>query len=82
MIDSHCHLDHEPMYSNLNNVINRSKSIGIEKILSICTTLSSFEKIKKIVNFDPIIYGTFGIHPHECANNQVTKEVIISSVNK
>jgi len=82
MIDSHCHLDHEPMYSDLNNVINRSKNIGIEKILSICTTISSFEKIKKIVNFDPIIYGTFGIHPHECSGNLVTKEDIIKSVRQ
>ncbi len=82
MIDSHCHLDHEPMYSDLNNVINRSKNIGIEKILSICTTISSFEKIKEIVNFDQIIYGTFGIHPHECANNQVTKEDIINFVRQ
>ena len=82
MIDSHCHLDHEPMYSDLNNVINRSKNIGIEKILSICTTISSFEKIKKIVNFDPIIYGTFGIHPHECVNNYVSKENIISTVKQ
>ncbi len=82
MIDSHCHLDHEPMYSDLNNVISRSKKIGIEKILSICTTISSFEKIKKIVNFDPIIYGTFGIHPHECANNHVSKEDIIHGVKQ
>ena len=82
MIDSHCHLDHEPMYSDLNNVINRSKSIGIEKILSICTTIDSFKKIKKIVNFDPIIYGTFGIHPHECAKDQLTKEDIISGVKQ
>ena len=43
------------------------KKIGIEKILSICTTIESFKKIIEIVNFDPIIYGTFGIHPHECA---------------
>ena len=82
MIDSHCHLDHEPMYSDLNNVISRSKKIGVEKILSICTTIGSFEKIKKIVNFDPIIYGTFGIHPHECANNLVSKEDIINGVKQ
>ena len=25
MIDSHCHLDHELLYSDLNNVIKRSK---------------------------------------------------------
>ena len=82
MIDSHCHLDHEPMYSDLNNVISRSKNVGIEKILSICTTIGSFEKIKKIVNFDPIIYGTFGIHPHECTNNLVSKEDIINGVKQ
>ena len=38
MIDSHCHLDHEPMFSDLKNVILRSKETGVEKILSICTT--------------------------------------------
>ena len=27
MIDSHCHLDHEPLISNLGEVINRSKKI-------------------------------------------------------
>ena len=82
MIDSHCHLDHEPMYSDLKNVIYRSKDVGIEKILSICTTINSFEKILKIINFDPIIYGTFGIHPHECSDNIVTKEEIINNVKK
>ena len=82
MIDSHCHLDHEPMYSDLENVINRSKNIGVEKILSICTTNDSFKKIIKIVNFDPIIYGTYGIHPHECSKNIVTKEEIINNIRQ
>ena len=58
MIDSHCHLDHEPMYSDLKNVILRSRNIGIEKILSICTTIDSFKKILEIIKFDPMIFGT------------------------
>ena len=33
MIDSHCHLDHEPLFSDLKNVIQRSKDVGIEKLL-------------------------------------------------
>ena len=82
MIDSHCHLDHEPMYSDLENVINRSKNTGVEKILSICTTNDSFKKIIKIVNFDPIIYGTYGIHPHECSKNIVTKDEIINNIKQ
>ena len=81
MIDSHCHLDHEPMFSDLKNVINRSKESGLEKILSICTTNDSFKKILEIVKFDPIIYGTFGIHPHETDKNKTTKNEIIKNVN-
>ena len=81
MIDSHCHLDHEPMFSDLKNVIIRSKENGVEKILSICTTSDSFKKIIEIIKFDPIIYGTFGIHPHETDFDKTTRKEIIKNVN-
>ena len=80
MIDSHCHLDHEPLYENLNDVLIRSKDIGITKILTICTTLNSFKKIKTIIKKDEMIYGTYGIHPHETENDQINKETIIKEV--
>jgi TatD DNase family protein len=82
MIDSHCHLDHEPLYENLSDVISRSKEIGITKLLTICTTLDSFENIKNIVKKDQMIYGTYGIHPHETESNQVDKQTIINCVNE
>tara|TARA_B110000971_G_scaffold102878_1_gene105846 strand:- start:185 stop:958 length:774 start_codon:yes stop_codon:yes gene_type:complete len=82
MIDSHCHLDHEPLLTNINEVINRSKKIGITKLLTICTTLDSFERIKTIIQKDKIIYGTYGIHPHETENNHVDKQIIINAVKE
>ncbi len=81
MIDSHCHLDHEPLLSNLKDVIHRSKKTGIKKILTICTTLDSFIKIKEIIKRDEIIYGTYGIHPHEVENNKVSSDLIIKEIN-
>ena len=80
MIDSHCHLDHEPLFDNLNDIIKRSKDIGITKLLTICTTIKSFEKIKSIVDKDEIIYGTYGIHPHETKNDIISKEIIIKEI--
>jgi TatD DNase family protein len=82
MIDSHCHLDHEPLFENLTDVISRSKKIGITKLLTICTTLESFEKIKTIIGKDKMIYGTYGIHPHETESNQVDKQRIIKAVKE
>jgi TatD DNase family protein len=82
MIDSHCHLDHEPLLENLNDVLKRSKDIGITKLLTICTTLDSFEKIKIIIKKDKMIYGTYGIHTHESENDQVKKETIVKEVTE
>jgi TatD DNase family protein len=82
MIDSHCHLDQEPLFKNIIDIVNRSKEKGITKLLTICTTLDSFEKIKTIVEKDKMIYGTYGIHPHETENDQIDKETIIKTVKQ
>jgi len=79
MIDSHCHLDHEPLKSDLSNIIKRSKDVGIEKLLTISTSIESFQKIKDIINEDEIIFGTIGIHPHETDNNEISIDYIVKN---
>ncbi len=81
MIDSHCHLDHETLLNDLSNVLQRSKEIGIEKLLTISTCHKSFSKIKEIIKRDEIIYGTIGIHPHETADNDISCDEIIKNLN-
>ena len=79
MIDSHCHLDHEPLLSDLLNVIKRSKEVGIKKLLTISTSFESFARIKEIIQEDEMIYGTIGIHPHETTQNKITSNTIIKN---
>ncbi len=81
MIDSHCHLDHEPLLSDLSNVIKRSKEVGIKKLLTISTSYKSFDRIKKIIEEDEMIYGTIGIHPHETTDNKITSDFIVKNLN-
>ena len=80
MIDSHCHLDHEPLLSDLTNVIKRSKEVGIKKLLTISTSFASFDRIKNIIEKDEIIFGTIGIHPHETTDNKITTDVIVKNI--
>ena len=63
--DSHCHLDYSNLYNQLDDVVRRAEYNQVKYLLTICTTLESFEKIKLIVKKYKNIYGTFGIHPHE-----------------
>ena len=80
MIDSHCHLDHEPLVDNIKEVLSRCKKEGINKVLTISTTLSGFPKILEIVDKDEMIFGTFGIHPHETDTDQLSKDEIIKKI--
>ena len=65
IVDSHCHLDYDKIYVQLDNIINRAIKNNVKVLLTICTTLESFQKIKLIIDKYNNIYGTFGIHPHE-----------------
>ena len=80
MIDSHCHLDHEPLFSDLSNVIQRSKDVGIEKLLTISTSFESFSRVKELIKRDEMIYGTIGIHPHESSSDIITSNQIIENL--
>ena len=82
MIDSHCHLDHEPLLSDLSNVIKRSKEVGIKKLLTISTSYESFDRIKNIIQKDEMIYGTIGIHPHETTKNKITSDIIVKNITE
>ena len=65
IIDSHCHLDYSNLYDQLDDVVKRAEHNQVKYLLTICTTLESFKRIKLIVEKYKNIYGTFGIHPHE-----------------
>jgi TatD DNase family protein len=68
IIDSHCHLEYEPISSDLKKVVDRAIENNVKYLLSISTTDDSYDKILKIVKNYKNIFGTYGIHPHETKN--------------
>ena len=68
IVDSHCHLDDPILNNELDEVISRAYLNGVKYLLTISTTIESYEKIKKIVKKYKNVYGTLGIHPHETKN--------------
>ena len=81
--DSHCHLDYPNLYNELDDVVNRAIKNDVKLLLTICTTVESFKRIKLIVDKYKNIYGTFGIHPHETKNfKNMTDTLIIEYKNE
>ena len=82
IVDSHCHLDYSNLYNQLDEVVERANNNNVKHLLTICTTLESFEKIKIIIQKYKNIYGTFGIHPHESEKYQHVDSKFILDIKK
>ena len=81
IIDSHCHLNFEPMSLSLKETIERANKEGIKYLLTISTEDKSFDKIIKIISNNKCVYGTYGIHPHEAKNHQsISSKDIIKKI--
>ena len=82
IIDSHCHLEYEPMGSNLGEVIERAHNNNVKYLLSISTTNESYLRILEIVDKYKNVYGTYGIHPHETKDyKDLSDKDIIKKIN-
>ena len=82
IIDSHCHLEYEPMSLDLKETISRANNDGVKYLLTISTTDKSLKKILKITSDFNCVYGTYGIHPHEAKNyKSINSEDIINKIN-
>ncbi len=70
IIDSHCHLNYEPISLSLKKTIDRANADGVKYLLTISTEDKSFNKILKIISDHECVYGSYGIHPHEAKNHK------------
>ena len=82
IIDSHCHLEYEPLSIDLEKVVERALNNNVKYLLSISTTNESYTHILEIVNKFKNVYGTYGIHPHETKNyKDLNEEEITKKIN-
>ena len=82
IIDSHCHLTYEPMFSSLKETIERANKDGVKFFLTISTEDKSFKNILDILKNYDSVYGTYGIHPHEAnKHKEIKSKDIIEKVN-
>lgn len=65
LIDSHLHLTDEAFKNKEENTVLEAKNVGVEKFVTIGTSISDNNAVIKLVKLLPDVYGTVGVYPHE-----------------
>lgn len=64
LVDSHCHLDFPELAADRAAVIERARTNGVERMVTISTRVRRFDEIKAIAEAHPEIWCSVGTHPH------------------
>jgi len=64
LIDSHAHLEMPEFKEDIEEVIERAKSSGVEYIFTVGTEKKDWGKTIEIANTYPSVYALLGVHPH------------------
>ena len=65
IFDSHCHLNHEDLYKDLNGVIERAKEAGVTRFLVVGYDKRSSLLAVDLANRFDFVYAAIGYHPTE-----------------
>ncbi len=65
LVDSHCHLDYLERDGDLDEVVARARRAGVGAMVTICTKLSEFDRVRAIAERYDEVTCSVGVHPHE-----------------
>jgi TatD DNase family protein len=69
LIDTHCHLDFPEFADDLDAVIKRAIAAGVDRMITIGTSLDSSRAAIALADRYPNVYATVGLHPTSIGEN-------------
>ena len=78
IIDTHCHLNDEALYKDLDNVISRAQKVGVEKMVVIGWDEASSKLAIKLAEQYDFIYAVVGFHPENIFD--INDEILYSTL--
>jgi len=70
LIDSHCHLDFDVLYEQLDDVLARASAAGVNEFLVPAVKVDNWQKVLDLASRYPTIYPALGFHPYFLADYQ------------
>ena len=65
IIDSHCHLDFPDFASERDAIVERARTAGLARMITISTRTDKFDQVRAVAEAYPDVFFTVGTHPHE-----------------
>lgn len=72
LVDSHCHLNFEPLNAGLPDILRRARENGVGHMLCVSVTLETFPEIRTLAHDHANVFASVGVHPNEREGREPT----------
>ena len=73
LVDSHCHLDFDAFDEDRAQALDRAAAAGVGRVVTICTTLTGFERVRALARDHHAVDCSVGVHPHNVAEEGIAE---------
>lgn len=77
LVDSHCHINFEPLNADTPSLLQKAKEHDVNHMLCVSVTLEDYPQIQALAKAHNNIYASVGVHPNVTEGTDPTSEVLI-----
>ena len=78
LVDSHCHINFEPLSEDTDGVIQRAHEMGVEHMLCVSVNMEDFPQVLALAKAHDFIFASVGVHPNHDEGEEPTAEQLVS----
>ena len=80
LVDSHCHLDFDAFDEDRAEALERAAAAGIGRVVTICTRLTEFERVRALARDHDAVDCSVGVHPHNVAEEGIAEPARLAAL--
>lgn len=81
LVDSHCHLNFEPLGASIDSVLQNARANGVGHMLCVSVTIEAFPEVRALAHRYDCVFASVGVHPNERDVREPTVEELVELAN-
>lgn len=77
LVDSHCHINFDPLRDDEAGVIQRARDLGVEYMLCVSVNMEDYPEVLGLAHRHPFIFASVGVHPNHDEGREPTTEELV-----
>lgn len=78
LVDSHCHINFDPLAGQMNQILENAKNNGVSNMLCVSVNLEDFPEVLHLAETYQHIFASVGVHPCEREGQDPSIEELVT----